>query len=153
MSDETLRLINRGHDYQCFLRAINMTKNRGIHICTHLMIGFPWETKEHYIKTAKELSLLDIDYLKVHQLQIVKNTLMGNEFIKKPFHLFSKFEYLEILSQFMINLSSRIIIQRVAGDCPLSLLLASGWSESSNEIKKELIKQMRLNSQYQGMLA
>lgn len=152
MSDETLRRINRGHDYQCFKDAVNMTKNRGIFICTHLMVGFPWETKEHYIQTAKELSTLDIDYLKIHQLQIVKHTVMGNEYLENPFQLLSKSEFLEILSQFLINLSPKIIVQRIAGDCSLDLLIATGWSESSNVVKGELIKLMIQRGQYQGML-
>jgi radical SAM protein (TIGR01212 family) len=152
MNDETLKLINRGHDYQCFKKTISMTQNRGIHICTHLMVGFPWEAKEDYIETAKELSLLKIDYLKIHQLQIVKHTVMGDEYLKKPFPLLCKSEYLEIISEFMIHLSPQIIIQRVVGNCSKELLLATGWSESSSEIKYELIKEMQLNGQYQGLL-
>jgi radical SAM protein (TIGR01212 family) len=152
MKDETLKLINRGHDYQCFKNAVEMTRNRGIHICTHLMIGFSGETKEDYIQTAIELSKLDIDYLKIHQLQIVKHTIMGNEYLKKPFKLLSKSEFLEILSLFIIHLSPQIIIQRVAGDCSKDLLVATGWSESSAEIKKELLKKLRQNGQYQGLL-
>lgn len=152
MSDETLLRIKRGHDYQCFKDAISLTKNRGIHICVHVMIGFPWETKENYIHTAIELSKLDINYLKIHQLQIVKYTVMGNEYLKNPFHLLSKLEFLEILTQFIIHLSPQIVIQRVAGDCPKEILVASGWPESSNEIKAELIKLMKKEGQIQGML-
>ncbi|MDD4972901.1 MAG: TIGR01212 family radical SAM protein [Bacteriovorax sp.] len=151
MSDETLMRINRGHDYQCFKNAVNMTKNRGIYICTHLMIGFPWETKQDYIQTAIELSQLKIDYLKIHQLQIVKHSIMGNEYLNNPFQLLSKSEFLEIVAQFLIHLSPQIIIQRVAGDCSKELLLAAGWSESSNEIRNELIKCMQQKRQYQGM--
>lgn len=153
MNDQTLKIINRGHDYQCFKDAVQLTANRGIHICTHLIVGFPWETKDDYIQTAKELSTLGIDYLKIHQLQIVKNTIMGNEYIKNPFRMLSKNEFLEIMSLFLINLSPEIIIQRVAGDCSPNLLIASGWQESAAEIKKELIDLMNKNNQYQGMLS
>lgn len=153
MSDQTLKIINRGHDYQCFKDAVQMTSNRGIHICTHLMVGFPWETKEDYIQTAKELSTLGIDYLKIHQLQIVKNTIMGNEYLKSPFRMLPKNEFLEIMSLFLINLSPEIIIQRVAGDCSPTLLIASGWQESAAQIKKELINLMIKNNQFQGMLS
>lgn len=152
ISDVTLKRIRRGHDYQCFKDAIEMTRNRGIYICAHLMIGFPWENKEDYIQTAKELSLLQIDYLKIHQLQIVKKTVMANEYLLNPYHLLSKKEFLDILTDFFINLSPNIITQRVAGDCPPELLVASGWTESAHEIKNELIQKMYDNYQYQGML-
>lgn len=151
MSDVTLKRINRGHDYQCFKNAVNLTKHRGIYICAHLMIGFPWESKEHYIETAQELSKLGIDYLKLHQLQIVKHTVMGNEFQKNPFHMLTKSEYLEILSQFISHLSPQIIIQRVAGDCSKELLISAGWTESSQDIKKELINFLKQQGQYQGI--
>lgn len=152
MSDETLLRINRGHDYECFKKAVQMTSNRGIHICTHLMIGFPWETEAHYIETAKELSKLNINYLKIHHLQIVKHTLMGNEYLKNPYPLLTKEEFLEIVSQFLRHLSPQIIIQRVAGDCSSNLLLAAGWNETANEIKEELIQKMHSSGHYQGML-
>lgn len=151
MSDDTLLRINRGHDYACFKKAVEMTSNRGIHICTHLMIGFPWETPEHYIETAKEISKQDIHYLKLHHLQIVKHTLMGNEYLKNPYPLLSKEQYLEIVSQFLAHLSPQILIQRVAGDCSSDLLLSKGWNETASEIKEELMLKMSARGQSQGM--
>src|SRR3990172_5664446 len=44
--DKSLIFINRGHDYHTFLRALDLTRNRGIHIGAHLIAGFPTETRE-----------------------------------------------------------------------------------------------------------
>lgn len=127
-----------------------MTANRGISICAHLMVGFPNETLEHYIETAQELSTLGLNYLKIHQLQIVKQTIMGGDFLKNPFPLLNKEQYIHILANFLGHLSPDIIIQRVAGDCPPELLIASGFNDSSNVIKKDLLLYMREHNLYQG---
>src|SRR5204863_4533336 len=39
--DDTLKRVNRGHNYAAFLRAIELTRGRSIHIGTHLILGFP----------------------------------------------------------------------------------------------------------------
>lgn len=151
ISDETLLKINRGHDFQCFKNAIEMTKNKGIHICTHIMFGFPWEaSQEYYIKTAKELSKLAINYLKIHQLEIVKQTIMGNEYLQNPYPLITKHQYIENIALFLSHLSAEIVVQRVAGDCSPNLAIASSWPDPSSKIKSDLLDYMKKTGAYQG---
>lgn len=150
MFDETLKRINRCHDYQCFLDAIELTKNRGIKICVHLIIGFPWETKEQWIRTAKELSKLPIDFIKIHQLHIVKNTVLGNEFRVKPFKLLSKDEYIEVAIEFLENLNPNIVVQRIFGSAPEELMLSEHWPWQTSELNKELVKKMEDSGRQQG---
>lgn len=150
--NETLSRINRCHDYQTFLNAIDMTKDRGIKICIHLIIGFPWETKEQWIHTAKEISKLPIDYVKVHQLHIVKNTIMGNEYIKEPFSLINKDEYMNTMMEFLEYLNPKIIVQRLFGSAPKEITLSEHWPESISELNEELTILMKKNNSYQGKL-
>lgn len=150
MFDESLKRINRCHDYKAFTDAIELTKNRGIKICVHLIIGFPWETKEQWVETAKELSKLPIDYLKIHQLHIVKNTIMGNEYKVKPFKLLSKDEYLDVASDFLEHLNPDIIIQRVFGSAPKEITLSEHWPDTISELNEQLIKKMNERGSYQG---
>ncbi len=152
MFDETLMRINRCHDYQCFLNAIEMTKNRGIKIGAHLIIGFPWETREQWVHTAKELSKLPIDYLKIHQLHIVKNTLMGNEYKVKPFPLLTKNEYIDAVAEFLCHLNPDIIIERLFASAPKEMTLSEYWPESISELNSQLEQRMKLHDFYQGIL-
>ena len=66
--DDTLRRVNRGHDYAAFLDAMEMTRGRSIHIGAHLIVGFPWETREQWLAMADEMSRVGIDALKIHHL-------------------------------------------------------------------------------------
>jgi len=152
MFDETLDRVNRCHDYKCFTDAINLTKNRGIKICVHLIIGFPWETKEQWIETAREMSKLPIDYLKVHQLHIVKGTMMGNEYIAKPFELISKDDYMEVMLEFLENLNPKIVVQRLFGSASKDMTLSKHWPERVSELNNELILKMKERETYQGRL-
>ncbi|MBT4790177.1 MAG: TIGR01212 family radical SAM protein [Halobacteriovoraceae bacterium] len=150
--DETLERINRGHDYQCFVDAIDMTKGRGIKICAHIIIGFPWETKEQWIETAKAMSKLSIDYLKIHQLHVVKNTLMANEYMVKPFKLLNKEEYIDVLIEFLEHLRPSIVIQRLFGSASKELTVSPFWPETTFDLNNELIRKMKERDTYQGRL-
>lgn len=150
MFDESLQRINRCHTYQEFLDTIEMTKNRGIKICIHLIIGFPWETREQWIQTSIELSKLPIDFIKIHQLHIVKNTIMGNEYLKNPFNLLSKEEYIDVACEFLEHLNPKIVVQRVFGSAPEELTLSKHWPETISELNKLLIKKLDEKGSYQG---
>ena len=126
-SDDTLKRINRGHDVQSFYNALEITKNRGIKVCTHLIIGFPWEEKSQWIESADILSDLPFDFLKIHHLHIVKNTALAIQYEREPFPLLTPHEYMEILSEFLEHLNPKIVIQRLFGESPPSMLIAPKW--------------------------
>ncbi len=127
LSDDTLKRINRGHDVKSFLNALEISKNRSIKICTHLIIGFPWEDKNQWIDSARVLSKLPFDFLKVHHLHIVKNTALALQYKKEPFSLLTPQKYMAILSEFLEYLNPDIVIQRLFGESPPSMLIAPKW--------------------------
>ncbi len=127
LSDDTLKRVNRGHNVQSFFDALEMSKNRNIKICTHLIIGFPWEEKQQWIESADILSGLPFDFLKIHHLHIVKNTTLALQYKKTPFPLLTPDIYMEILSEFLEHLNPKIVIQRLFGESPPSMLIAPKW--------------------------
>jgi uncharacterized protein len=151
INDDSLIKINRGHNYQSFLDALELTENRGIKICAHLIIGLPWENLDNWIGTSNAISKLPIDFLKLHQLQVVKNTLMGKEYSKKPFKIIDKNEYFHILEEFLVYLNPKIVIQRLFGDTPENLLLSPSWNQKSVELDKEFDNRLINTQIYQGM--
>jgi len=94
--DKTLEYMNRGHNYKSIIDAIRITKERGIHIGAHIIVGFPTEAKEEMLQMADEVSRLNIDFLKVHNLHIVKNTPLARMYAKDPFHLFNYQDFLKV---------------------------------------------------------
>lgn len=148
--DTTLAFINRGHDYACFKRALSMTAGRGIHVGAHLILGFPTETREEMLAMADELSRQPIEFLKIHQLQVVKETALADLYAKKPFATFGYHEYIEMLSDFMERLSPDIVLQRLFAAAPDDILIAPLWNKTRSELLRDLDVFMEQRGSYQG---
>jgi radical SAM protein (TIGR01212 family) len=150
ISDETLKKINRGHGYQSYLDALALTQKYGLKTCTHIILGFPWEDKNHWLKTADELSLLPFHFLKIHQLHIVKDTVMGRQFLQEPFKLLSHSAYIDVVVSFLERLNPKIIIQRLSGEAPLPVLIAPKWGKRYPEIIQDIDTEMERRNTWQG---
>ena len=88
-NDDTLRLINRGHDFACVQRAVASTVGRGILCGGHIILGLPGEDDSEIIRQAHLISSLPLDILKIHQMQIVRGTKLADMYAENPFRVFS----------------------------------------------------------------
>ncbi|MFH2045800.1 MAG: TIGR01212 family radical SAM protein [Pseudomonadota bacterium] len=131
--DETLLLINRGHDFNCFVNAVNMTKGRGIKICAHVILGLPGEEKTHMLKTAKALAKLKIDGIKLHLLYVVKGTKMEDLYLSGSYRCLEQDEYVQLVCDFIELLPENMVIHRLTGDPHPKELLAPLWSLEKSE--------------------
>ena len=148
--DRTLEFINRGHDYSTFLKALYMTKDKGIYIGAHVIVGFPTESKEEMLLMADEVSRIPVDFLKIHHLQVIKDTPLEIIYRENPFHLFSYEEYIDFITDFIGRLSPRIILQRLFANAPDNILIAPRWEKGRQEILRDIEKQLELRDIYQG---
>lgn len=148
--DKTLSFINRGHDYNAFLSALDMTVGRGIEIGAHIIVGFPTETKDEMLAMAEEVSQLPVHFLKIHQLQIIKNTVLAEIYRERPFPVFGYGEYLMFLVDFIERLSPDIVIQRLFATAPDDILIAPRWDRKRNEILRDFEKLLERYNAYQG---
>lgn len=148
--EKTLEFINRGHDYNIFLKAIDLSKDRGIFIGAHVIVGFPTETKEEMLLMADEVSHIPIDFLKIHHLQVIKDTPLEIIYKEKPFHVFEYEEYLEFVTGFIERLSPRIVLQRLFATAPDNILIAPCWGKSRQEILRDIEKRLEFKDTYQG---
>jgi radical SAM protein (TIGR01212 family) len=151
-SDETLRRVNRGHDYRCVVEAIEKTAGRGIPVGAHIILGFPWETEKQMLHTATEISRLPITFLKIHNLHIVRHTELARRYAESPFHVFTFEEWIPLVSSFLERLSPDIVIERLHGGAPLDLLIAPRWRKRGTEIVRAVDGELRRRSSYQGRL-
>ncbi len=150
--DKTLKFINRGHDYSTFLTAIEMTANKGIHTGAHIIVGFPTETEEEMLAMADEVSGLPLNFLKIHQLQVVKDTVLEKYYEMNPFHTFRYGEYIDFVVRFIERLSPGIILQRLFATAPDDILIAPRWNRSRHEITRDIEKRFEELDTYQGRL-
>lgn len=152
ISDESLKRVNRGHDVQSYIDAVEMTRGRGIKICTHMIFGFPWEERNLWLQTADWLSACEFDFLKIHQLHIVKDTVLARQYANKPFSFLSAEEYIELIVEFLEKLSPRIIIQRLFGEAPPRVLIAPQWGIRNTQLLQMLDRVLEERDTWQGRL-
>ena len=139
-SDDTLRRINRGHDVASWRTAVGMTRGRGIYIGTHLILGFPWESREQALSGARIVSEAGIDFLKLHHLHIVRGSSLAEEYMNRPFHLPGLEEYTNLVTDFLGRLNPDIHIERLFATAPPDQLIAPVWGKSKAEILRYIEK-------------
>ena len=152
MYEKSLRFIKRGHTYRAFLDTLDMTKDRGIHIGAHIIVGFPTETRGEMLMMADEISGLPVNFLKIHQLQVIRNTPLEHMFHENPFPLFTYDEYIEFVAEFIERLSPQIVLQRLFATAPDSILVAPQWGRKTQEIIQDIIKELARKNSFQGKL-
>lgn len=141
-NDETLRRVNRGHDFACGKRAIEETHKRGIYTCAHLILGLPGEDKAEMLRQADVVSSLPIDILKLHQLQIVRGTAMAREYERHLFHTFTLEEYVDLLADYLPRLRDDMVMERFVSETPPKLLMAPRWGVKPQEVTRLVIEKL-----------
>ncbi len=149
-NDETLKFINRGHDVKSFDNMVKKLKDNNIFVVAHIINGLPNETKEDMIKTAKHLSELDVDAVKIHMLHIIKNTKLADIYEKEKFHILTKDEYIDIVCEQLEWLDPKIVIHRITGDPKKEDLIEPTWLLKKFVVLNDIDKEMVKRDIYQG---
>ena len=149
-NDSTLALINRGHDFSCFKAAVEATKNRGINICAHVILGLPHEKKVHMLQTARAVADMGIDGIKLHLLYVVKGTKLDHLYRKKHYRCLEQNEYIDIVCDFLERIPKHIVIQRLTGDPHPNELVAPEWSLKKTETISLIRKTLETRDSWQG---
>ena len=153
--DETLKRVNRGHDFATAERAIHMTADYGIPCGAHFIFGLPGESTIMMLDAADVISQLPLTTVKFHQLQIFKGTKMAEEYLEHPdhFHLFDLEEYIDFVIDFAERLNPDIVIERFAGEVPPRFLVSEPWMKLRyDEVLARIEKRMEKRDTWQGRL-
>lgn len=126
--DVTLSCINRGHSFEDFRRAVDMTEGRGINICTHVILGLPGEDKAMMLESARVLAGMGINGVKLHLLYVVKGTPLDEIYLQGGYHCMEQAEYVDVVCEFLELLPGEIVIQRITGDPHADELRAPAWA-------------------------
>jgi radical SAM protein (TIGR01212 family) len=152
--DKTLRRINRGHDFACAQQAVRKTAERGIRTGAHFILGLPGETREDLLGMAPLINELPLHSVKFHQLQIVKGTLMEQEYRECPedFLTFSLPEYIDFFIDLLEYLRPDLYIERFAGEVPPRFVNETPWGLIRNvELLRLLEKRLEERNTRQGI--
>jgi len=141
--DETLEKINRGHSSNNVKEWILKAKEKGLHVCGHLIFGLPDESKEMMIETSKAAYSWGIDSVKYHPLYVVKRTALGNDFINGKFTPISEEDYLDVLVESIKIKPQNISVSRITAGIDDSSLLSPDWCRDKNQQIKNINKALK----------
>ncbi|MDL2303491.1 TIGR01212 family radical SAM protein [Dysgonomonas sp. OttesenSCG-928-D17] len=152
--DATLEFINRGHTHAESEEAIRKTAAKGIYTGAHLILGLPHESRETILGHADVVSKLPLTTLKIHQLQLIKGTVMAKQHREHPdwFDLFEVDDYIDLCIDFAERLNPDFIIERFISQSPKQLLIAPDWGLKNFEFTAKVLKRFAERETYQGRL-
>ena len=148
----SLKKLNRGHGLAEFIAAALELKRRNLNVCTHIIIGLPWDDDLDVIECAKILNVLNIDEVKIHALYILKDTALGKMYERGEIEAISLDDYKKKVILFLRNLKDDIIVERIIGRAPYENSLFCNWNTSWWKIRDDIINVMHENGYTQGDL-
>lgn len=150
MHDKTLKLINRGHDLECFNSCVKKLRENNIDVVVHIINGLPYETKDMMIDTVKHLNKLNIQGIKIHMLHILKNTKLEKMYKEEKFHILTKEEYVNVVCDQIEYLNDDIVIHRLTGDGKKEDLIEPIWTLKKISVLNHIDKELEKRGTYQG---
>ncbi len=148
--EKTANEMNRAHSYQNFLDIVDLLSKTDIKISVHLINGWPTETEEMMLETAKAIGKLPIHAVKFHMLHVCTGTLLGEKYLQQSFDLLTKEQYVTIVAKQLSYLREDIIIERLTGDGLANVLLAPKWTIKKVSVINDIDKKMVELDLYQG---
>ncbi len=148
--ENTSKLINRCHTLKQFEETYKKLKERNIETIVHIINGLPYETEEMMLETVKYLNNLNIDGIKIHMLNIIKNTPLETLYQKEKFHILTKEEYIDVVIKQLELLNPKIVIHRITSDPNPKELIEPKWLLKKFCVLNDIDKEMSKRNTYQG---
>ena len=149
-NDETLRRINRGHTFQCARETVARTAARGILTGGHVILGLPGEDAEESIRQADIISAMQLNILKIHQMQIIRGTRLAELYAREPFHVYSVDEYIGLICEYIQHLRPDLVLERFVSQSPKGMVVAPQWGLKNHEFTNLLVNRMKREGIRQG---
>ena len=150
MHEDTAKRIRRGYSLSVFEDAVHRLRRTGIEVIVHIILGLPGEDVSQMLETIDYLNRLDIQGIKLHLLHILKGTDLAEQYIQKPFPVFTMDEYVKMTVACVERLRQDIVIHRLTGDGPKDLLIAPLWSSAKRQVLNNIHREFRLQDTWQG---
>jgi uncharacterized protein len=148
--DATLGRIHRGHSVHAFIDAAERTRKKGLPICVHVILGLPGESREEMLETARFLSSMDIQAVKIHLLYVIRGTTLHHWFQTGRFRCLTQSDYVALVCDFLTLLPPRIIIQRLTGDPHPDELIEPLWALEKQQTLRAIHAYLEDNGLFQG---
>ncbi|MDZ7760717.1 MAG: TIGR01212 family radical SAM protein [Desulfovermiculus sp.] len=141
--EETLAGINRGHGVAAFADAVSRTRQRGLPVCVHVILGLPGEGEKEMLETARYLAEQDIQAVKIHLLYVVQGTALHRLYAQGKYRCLEQEEYADLAAKCVHNLPREVIIQRLTGDPHQEELVAPLWAVNKQQTLQMIEQRIR----------
>lgn len=151
-NENTGKYIRRHFSNQDYLQAIQRIKSTSdkIHIVTHVIFGLPFESENDMLETVKFAVNAKTDGIKIALLHVLKNTDLATDFQQGKFSTMEKEEYFEILGKALAIIPKNVVIHRLTGDGPKSLLISPLWTGNKKDVMNSMTRYFQENGIFQG---
>ncbi len=150
--DESAQHMNRGYDYALFKDVFMRLKKTNLKLIVHVMNGYPTESVEQMIETIKVVGQLRPYGIKIHMLNVLKNSNLGMQYTLKPFKLLSLEEYIDCVVTQLRYIPKEVSILRLTGDYSHEDLIEPVWIKNKIMVLNGIDKKMALLNITQGDL-
>ena len=148
--ETSARFIRRGYTLDVFEKAVYDLKKIGVSVIVHTILYLPNETEDMMMETISYLNKLPINGIKLQLLHILKGTDLAHLYEKSPFYLPTMDEYFVLLGKLLSHLRPDIVVHRLTGDGPKSLLLAPLWTSNKRLVLNTMQKYLKDADIWQG---
>ena len=152
--DQQLIFLRRGHDREASIDALKqLRKIPNLNICAHLIFGIPGESNQQLVEAANLLNELSVDGVKLHNLHVLKNTPLAEEYNSGNFSPIDLKEYAERVVLFLENLDQKISIHRLTAVAPRwDELIAPQWTKEKMRPVQYIENLLATNETWQGRM-
>jgi len=151
--DETLNRVNRGHTFAEYCHTAIAARARGIPLCTHLIVGLPGESHEHFHTSLDAVLTVGTDGLKLHPLHVVKHTVLAHQWRRGGYEPLSKEAYLGIAADLIERTPPHVVYHRVTATASPDILLAPAWCSEKWNVLNGIERELRRRNARQGVRA
>ena len=136
---KSLRFLNRNHGFGDFTDAVRRLRAAGgIAVGAHLILGIPGETEAEMLATVRTVGLSGVDALKLHHLQIIRDTPLAPLYASGQIEVYGLEPYLELLLHLLPHIPWKVCIHRLCSTAHPHLLVAPRWNCLTGELSRRL---------------
>ena len=157
--DATLSRIRRGHDYACFLGALDTlraasgaTRGGGLRVAVHLILGLPGESRADMLETVSRIASLRLDGVKFHDLLVPRGSVLASEYLAGELSLVHPSRLPGLLADCLELLDPACEVIRLRSDAPSDEILAPRSRPDKADLYRAVEAELSSRGTRQGAL-
>ena len=148
--ERTANWMRRGYPLSVFEQSVHSLHAIGVQIITHVILFLPGESEADMLATIHYLNALPIDGIKLQLLHVLKHTDLADFYRQEPFYIPDMNSYFHLLGKCIASLRPDIVIHRLTGDGPKSLLIAPLWTGNKRLVLNQMQRYLKEQNLWQG---